>query len=254
MGRNDHYWYNREANAVKALNHTNEMGKEFPDEIKACIKNSLIYSPDSIFTVNKSTNKSEVIFDNVDSVSALKYREGKTAVLNFASYKNPGGGFMGGSSAQEESLCHASFLYNVLKEFQDYYDRNNEMKNKGLYTNRAIYSPNVKFLFDNQWVDVDVITCASPNWSVGMRYKIATPEENSFALRSRIEFIKEILEENNVNTFISGAYGCGVFAQNPMEVASLFKEIFDTTTINRIVYAVPGNDINEKTFKEVFCD
>ena len=40
----------------------------------------------------------------------------KIAVLNFASFKNPGGMFYNGSSAQEESLCHESFLYNVLKK------------------------------------------------------------------------------------------------------------------------------------------
>ena len=34
--------------------------------------------------------------------------------LNFASYKNPGGKFMDGSSAQEECLCHESILYEVL--------------------------------------------------------------------------------------------------------------------------------------------
>ena len=61
-----------------------------------------------------------------DSVEAImNYSQGKTAVLNFASYKEPGGGFMAGSQAQEESFCHESFLYNVLRQFQYYYDWNN---------------------------------------------------------------------------------------------------------------------------------
>ena len=35
----------------------------------------------------------------------------RLAALNFASFKNPGGMYMEGSSAQEESLCHYSILY-----------------------------------------------------------------------------------------------------------------------------------------------
>jgi uncharacterized protein (TIGR02452 family) len=36
------------------------------------------------------------------------------ACLNFASAKNPGGGFLSGSQAQEESLARASGLYSTL--------------------------------------------------------------------------------------------------------------------------------------------
>ena len=35
---------------------------------------------------------------------------GRTAILNYASYKSPGGFFLEGSPAQEEALCHESIL------------------------------------------------------------------------------------------------------------------------------------------------
>ena len=69
----------------------------------------------------------------------------KTAILNFADYLTPGGGYLNGSGAQEEVLCHESNLYSVLTNFTDFYQWNREHINYHLYQNRAIYSPNIVF-------------------------------------------------------------------------------------------------------------
>ncbi|PQO25765.1 TIGR02452 family protein [Blastopirellula marina] len=42
--------------------------------------------------------------------------------LNFASAKNPGGGFLGGSQAQEESLARSSALVKTLESKWEYYE------------------------------------------------------------------------------------------------------------------------------------
>ena len=141
------YWSKKEENTRKAQEHTKKMEQTFSTEIKECAKNTHVY--ETGFKVAEVTsNDCKIFLSPTDSVSAIfRYKEGKTAVLNFASYKNPGGGFIIGSSTQEESLCHASFLYNVLSQFtESYYAWNNEHKNKALYTNRALYSPDVIFL------------------------------------------------------------------------------------------------------------
>ena len=198
----------------------------------------------------------EVIFENTDSVSSVFKHAGPdtgtVAVLNFASYRNPGGKFLEGSSAQEESLCHESFLYNVLSKCDSFYDWNNSNVNRGLYLNRAIYSPGILFARDGRETMCDVITCACPNKIPAVRYHSFTAEENSEALRQRIAFIKDIAEDNAVDTLILGAFGCGVFMQDPEEVAHTFSETFRESTVKRIVYAVPGENRNANVFRKCF--
>ena len=254
MSYNARYWGDKENRAKIAREHTDKMEKEYSDEIKECIKNTVLYDDSNALPIESSLTP-KIIVDDIDSVGgAFKYLDGKTAILNFASYKNPGGMFINGSKAQEECLCHESFLYNVLKEKSDYYEFNNAHKNKALYLNRCLYSKDVIFIHDGKKANIDVITCASPNFATFGKYFFTNKKENSDALKSRINFIKNISEIEKVDTLILGAFGCGVFRQDATEVALLFKEAFKTSTVKTIIYAVPsGSDkTNYNAFKKVF--
>lgn len=247
---------NKTRRAETAVKHTAEMASLYENEIRFCIKNSMIYSPGSIFARvgTRPIAAPEIVFENVDSVSAVFRHagEGNVAVLNFASYKNPGGRFIDGSIAQEEALCHESFLYNVLSKFNSFYDWNNKNVNRGLYLDRAIFSPGVLFVRNDHEAFCDVITCASPNKIPAVRYHLFTNEENSEVLRERIQFIKKIAEDNMIDTLILGAFGCGVFMQDPDEVASVFGNVFSESTVKKIVFAVPGENKNTKVFRKHF--
>ena len=262
MGDIKHYWENKDERAVKAKLHTDIEEKIHKKEIESSIKHTKIYNTTfNLPTENIKLNVvPQIIVEDLDSVSAvLKYTDdtSKTAVLNFSSYKNPGGGFLAGSRAQEECLCHESFLYNVLKEFQNsFYDKNCIDKNKGLYTNKGMYSPDIYFIRDDKTVKCDVITCAAPNKTTAQKYQNVSEDENYGALSSRVKFVLDIAALNNVDTLILGAYGCGVFGQDPYEVADLFKVFLRKyhTCFKKVIFAIPeGKDGNLKAFQEIFA-
>lgn len=256
------YWSDKEERAEQAREHTKKMAEKYNRCIGASILATKIYDTDYFknteFEEDVDRVNTEIIVENIDSVGAvMKYGNPKSAVLNFSSYKKPGGMFINGSKAQEECLCHESFLYNVLKEFQlEFYDWNNRHKNKALYLNRGLFSQGIWFFKGNDHVECSVITCAAPNKSAAQKYQNVSDEENTKVLKSRIKFVLDIAKDNNVNTLILGAYGCGVFGQNASEVASIFKEYLNTTyksCFRKVIFAIPkGRDNNLQTFERVF--
>ena len=252
------YWVNKEERAGLALAHTKEMEDLYKNEIEDCIDETEVYNANSKFIEKRLNDKQIIIVDEIDSVGAIfKYVNINeiTAVLNFASYNNPGGNFINGSKAQEECLCHESYLYNVLKGRIGYYKINHKNKNKCLYTDRALYSPNVRFTKECKDVFCDVITCAAPNKTAAQKYYNVSDEENSKVLKERIEFVLKIAQDNGVDNLILGAYGCGVFGQDPLEVAKIFKEFLSGKykCFNKVIFAIPNKlEVNYRYFKRIF--
>ncbi|CAJ1363489.1 unnamed protein product [Effrenium voratum] len=88
------------------------------------------------------------------------------AVLNFASAKNPGGGFLGGAQAQEESLARSSGLFPCLEQFKEF------MTRSGLHvTTQSVRRYARPFFRDDEGVLAEqpllcsVCTSAAPNAS-----------------------------------------------------------------------------------------
>lgn len=254
------YWTNKEKRAKQAINHTEEMWKKYGKQICISAMNTKEYHKNYRCIIQAPDKDCKIIIDPLDSVSAiLKYKQDgkRAAVLNFSSYKNPGGMFINGSKAQEECLCHESYLYNVLSQHEGFYSWNNENKNKSLYFNRALYTPDVLFFRSGDEKFCDVITCAAPNKSAAQKYQGVSNEENTEALKSRINFVLDIAKTHKIDTLILGAYGCGVFGQDSAEVASIFKHCLATThnCFENVVFAIPeGRTGNYEAFADVFGD
>ena len=213
----------KEERQIIAKEHFQEMQKpEIVGLTEHSIKGSKIY--DDIISYD---NDIEVI-DSTTENAIFKFIKNGTipCVLNFASFIKPGGGFIKGSFAQEEALCHVSNLYNVLLAFKDHYNNNRKKISfaNGLYDNWAIYSPGIYFKVVDFEAYANIITCAAPNYTI-FKTKSGNDILYDETLRSRIKYVLDIAKDNDQKILILGAYGCGVFGNDPIKVATIFKSL-----------------------------
>lgn len=198
--------------------------------------------------------------------AAMRHPGHHTAVLNFASWINPGGGVEKGASAQEESLCMISNLYPCLRDermMRGFYLPHRNMKCDGTYNDDMIYTPGVTIVRrDDACMEIlpetlrfqsDVITMAAPNLR-----RVRNPEalDTAGIFRIRIGKVLAAAYENGADTVVLGAFGCGVFGNDPMIVAAATCEVLKTVrtwfdTIEVPVFC-PGDTSNYDAFERVF--
>lgn len=168
---------------------------------------------------------------NLPTVEAVRIlaAEGKESigVLNFASAKNPGGGFLNGAMAQEESLAVSSTLYPTLTAHEEYY-RENRAHSSMMYLDYAIYSPEVMFFRDGAFqltekpVKASVLTLPAVNMGQVILKKENAAEAKK-VMRRRMKLALGIFAEQQAKHLVLGAYGCGVFGNDPQEIAAWWK-------------------------------
>ncbi|MEM7010203.1 MAG: TIGR02452 family protein [Verrucomicrobiota bacterium] len=184
--------------------------------------------------------------------------------LNFASAKNPGGGFLNGSQAQEESLARASGLYPCLEEALEYYEKN-RISGTCLYTHHIIYSPQVPVFRDDEdelleepWLS-SIITAPAPNAGAIRKNEPKRKSEILPVLAERTARVLEIARLNGERNLLLGAWGCGVFRNDPAQVADTFYELLQAkhlaNAFDRIRFAVlDRRDVGTyNAFRSVFA-
>ncbi|MEL6841710.1 MAG: TIGR02452 family protein [Bacteroidota bacterium] len=150
--------------------------------------------------------------------------------LNFASARNPGGGVLRGTVAQEEDLARSSGLYPCLAQMKDHY-RHHRRHRLALYTDRMIYSPGVPVFRDaaNQllpdWYPASIITSAAVNVNALRQNNPERLAEVPAVMRLRTKKVLALAAYHHIDTLILGAWGCGVFKQEPKDVAGYFAEL-----------------------------
>ncbi|CAM5744633.1 TIGR02452 family protein [Streptomyces hirsutus] len=157
---------------------------------------------------------------------------GVPAVLNFASARNPGGGYLNGAQAQEEALCRASALYVCLLRAAEFYDHHRTHRDP-FYTDRVIHSPAVPVFRDDRGRLLDApfpvgfLTSAAPNAGVILRTAPERAPELPHALAVRAERVLETAVAHGYRRLVLGAWGCGVFRNDPTQVAAAFRALLE---------------------------
>jgi uncharacterized protein (TIGR02452 family) len=160
----------------------------------------------------------------LSSTLALQGLTDKIGILNFASAKSPGGGFINGAQAQEESLARSSTLYPSLMTTtgQQFYDLHRIDPRGGYYTHAMIYSPGVVFFRDDdggwtQPLEADVLVSAAVNAGVVRNslhgYVAGRSEEARIeaAMRERMARVLFLFSQRGVKNVVLGSFGTGVF-------------------------------------------
>ncbi|KAA2240350.1 TIGR02452 family protein [Chitinophaga agrisoli] len=202
------------------------------------INNSRLYHPEDFETLQRDVNaKAARLTYNTDlkivnstvleAAAALTQQDEQVGCLNFASAKNPGGGFLGGAVAQEESLAMSSALYGTLTKHFEMYEYNRR-KPTLLYSDHMIWSPRtVVFRNDDGHLLSEPYTISfitSPAINVGA-IKQNRPEEMAYAeetMLRRMDRMLALFVHHDVKHILLGAWGCGVFRNDPKDIARYF--------------------------------
>jgi uncharacterized protein (TIGR02452 family) len=208
-------------------------------EISSCLDRTKYYDPDLLSNIQQEILASKPQFSTTEfelynettltgierTTKTQKFE--KIGVLNFASAKNAGGGFLNGSQAQEESLARSSALYKSLLKCREYYEFHRSHTSL-LYSDRIIYSPNCPvlkndagILFDRPY-SVDFITSPAPNAGAIEKNQPQDMDKIEETLRIRGGKILSLATYNGCDALILGAWGCGVFRNNPATIAQMF--------------------------------
>lgn len=141
----------------------------------------------------------------------------RVAVMNLASGTCPGGGYLNGAMAQEESICYRTTLGSTLAAVQsDVFP----------FEHEVIFTPNVMVIKDRKYRDLprpETISVVSVTAHRKAK-KTLTPDQVS-QLERRIRQCLIACEEHKMQSVVLGALGCGVFQNNPVQVANCFRNV-----------------------------
>lgn len=240
----------------------------FAVEQKMAEDGTKLYRPEDVEKLmqhtsdNKASSYSVEVTDETTQVAAYRLVKIEACqdlvLLNYASARNPSGGFINGAKAQEEDLARCSGLYLCQLKQPTYYEVN-RLHDSLLYTDHIIYSPKVPWfrkrsreLLDEYFL-ASVITAPAPNAGQVLRRNPTAHSEIEQVLRRRAGYVLAIARDNGHRSLLLGAWGCGVFCNNASMVADAFGQWLESPLFHgcfdRVVFGVYDSSQNKDTLK-----
>ena len=249
--------------AQLAARHIAQMDRLFPAEIASSAAGTREVSGMPAAPAREGVVPQVEVVEEDSASAVLRLGRGiasrcDMAMLDFASFVNPGGGYERGALAQEEALCSESFLYNVLSQKRGWYGENCRRNiNCELYRNRALIVPAVRFERDKYHSYSDVIVCAAPNAARARADYRVSEDDLLAAMRERIAFVMAIADQLGHDKLVLGAFGCGAFGWDAAPVAEAFRvELASGSHVaSRVTFPVPRGraDENLEVFQHAFA-
>ncbi len=245
--------------------YTNPAGQlvDIGELVSRAVERTVSYPPESEIPLPRAcTQPTQISVANETTLAAASrlVADGYSpAALNFASATHPGGGFLNGARAQEESLCRSSGLYACFRDHPMY--EFHRRRGDAMYTDYVIDSPDVPvFRADDGTLLAkpylcSFITCPAVNASALRQNDPSRLDRIGKVMWDRILKVLAVAAKHGHETLILGAWGCGAFGCDTEEIADLFAKALSTEcngVFRAIVFAITDWS-PEKRFIGPFC-
>jgi uncharacterized protein (TIGR02452 family) len=213
--------------------------------VAAAVTGTRMYRPDESLDIEPGRSFAPLVeVTNESSLAAARRLGGDVAMLVFASARNPGGGFRTGARAQEEDIARASALHACLAAAPAFYGHHRTEPDLR-YSDRVIYSPAVPVFRDDtgtllqQPYRTAMITAAAPNLRAVQANQPHLADSVPQVLRNRTVRVLQVAAAHGHTRLVLGAWGCGVFGNDPTVVADAFAAALRRVdAFDRVVFAV----------------
>jgi uncharacterized protein (TIGR02452 family) len=196
-------------------------------QVAAAVAGTRLVLPDDRLASPTRSGTTMIEVTGESSLAAARRLGAETGCLVFASARNPGGGFLTGAQAQEESIARSSALYASQQATPEFYEHHRANRSL-LYSDRVIVSPDVPvFRSDDGALAaaphvVTFLTAAAPNCGAVAHNQPEALPLVAPTLARRAARVLDVAAAHGCRRLVLGAWGCGVFRNDPAEVAATF--------------------------------